>query len=171
MQERLYQKLIVWQQAHALCLEIYSVTKVYPDAERFRLIDQSCRAAASVPTNIAEGNSKSSVKEKKRYVGIAEGSLGELHYHCLLARDLDSLRAEQFTGLEERITSMDFFSFSLRSHFPSDPLFLYSSVLYLSHPKVPITNCTIPMLTRMMMMPMMARAMIPLAREISSSRP
>lgn len=81
MQERLYQKLIVWQQAHALCLEIYSVTKVYPDAERFRLIDQSCRAAASVPTNIAEGNSKSSVKEKKRYVGIAEGSL----MNCIIA--------------------------------------------------------------------------------------
>lgn len=115
MKQRLYQKLIVWQQAHGLCLEIYKVTKLFPECERWRLIDQICRASASVPTNIAEGNSKTSQKEKRNFLGIAEGSLDELHYHCLLARDLHYITPQKFLELEQSINSIGYLLSQLRN--------------------------------------------------------
>ena len=108
MQQRLYQKLIVWRQAHQLCLEIYEITKAFPEIERWRLVDQMCRAAASVPANIAEGNTKISVKEKRKYLRIAEGSLDELHCHCLLARDLGYITSEKFLDFERKINSIGY---------------------------------------------------------------
>lgn len=60
MHIRPYQKLVTWQEAHKLCVAIYSQTKQYPEDERFGLISQMRRSASSVPTNIAEGNAKKS---------------------------------------------------------------------------------------------------------------
>lgn len=108
MTERLYKKLLVWQQAHALCIEMYQVTKQFPDNERWRLTDQLCRAAASVPANIAEGNVKPSVKEKSRFIDIANGSLDELHYHCLLAKDLSYITSQSFHDIDEKISSISY---------------------------------------------------------------
>jgi four helix bundle protein len=53
-----WRDLLVWQKAHAGALEIYRYTKNFPPEERYRLIDQLCRAAVSVPTNIAEGKGR-----------------------------------------------------------------------------------------------------------------
>ena len=50
-----FKKIQVWQKAHLFVLEIYKHTETFPDAERFGLISQIRRAAASIPTNIAEG--------------------------------------------------------------------------------------------------------------------
>jgi len=84
--ERPYQKLIVWKEAHQLCLHIYKLGAEFPGHEKYRLIDQLCRAAASVPTNIAEGSGKQSKKELFRFYEIAGCSLEETHYHLLLAK-------------------------------------------------------------------------------------
>lgn len=108
MTQRLYLKLIVWQQAHALCLEAYNKTKDFPSHERFRLIDQLCRSASSVPANIAEGNTKPSSKEKARYIDIAQGSLDESHYHWLLARDLGYISAEYFSEIDKKVSSIGY---------------------------------------------------------------
>jgi len=50
--------LKVLNKAHELVLQIYKITKKYPNDEKYRLIDQICRAASSVPTNIAEGHGR-----------------------------------------------------------------------------------------------------------------
>jgi four helix bundle protein len=52
------QDLLVWQKAHSAVLDVYRTTKTFPPEERFRLTDQLCRAAASIPTNIAEGKGR-----------------------------------------------------------------------------------------------------------------
>jgi hypothetical protein len=49
-----FTQLEVWQKAHQLVLEVYKETKSFPNAERFRLTDQLCRAASYVPANIVE---------------------------------------------------------------------------------------------------------------------
>jgi len=53
-----WEDLEVLQKSHQLVLEIYKITKEYPSNEKYRLIDQLCRASTSIPTNIAEGRVK-----------------------------------------------------------------------------------------------------------------
>jgi four helix bundle protein len=79
-----YRDLKVWQKAHELTLDIYQLTKEFPDEEKFGLISQMRRAAYSVPSNIVEGKSRSSQKEFKFFLTIARGSIDELNYFLLL---------------------------------------------------------------------------------------
>ena len=83
-----YKELKVWQKSHELTLEIYQLTKIYPDEEKFGLISQMRRAAFSVPSNIVEGHSRRSQKEFKQFLTIARGSVDELNYFLLLSKDL-----------------------------------------------------------------------------------
>jgi four helix bundle protein len=69
--------LKVWQRSHGLTLEIYKLSKPFPGDERFGLVSQMRRAAASVPTNIAEGSKRLSNPEYAHFLNIAEGSLAE----------------------------------------------------------------------------------------------
>lgn len=86
-----FQDLKVWQRSHALVLEIYRLTKSFPDAERFGIISQLRRAATSVPTNIAEGTKRQGRQDYARFINMAEGSLAETEYLVLLSRDLGYL--------------------------------------------------------------------------------
>lgn len=97
-----FQDLKVWQRSHALVLEIYRLTKSFPDAERFGIISQLRRAAASVPTNIAEGTKRQGRQDYARFINIAEGSLAEAEYLVLLSRDLGHLapKASETTSAE-----------------------------------------------------------------------
>jgi four helix bundle protein len=83
--------LKVWQRSHQLTLEVYRLTAGFPAAERFGLVSQLRRAAASVPTNIAEGSKRQSNQEYSRFLNIAEGSLVETEYLLMLSRDLGYL--------------------------------------------------------------------------------
>lgn len=95
-----WRKLKVWQKAHSLVLEIYNLTAKFPSTERFRLADQLCRAAASVPANIVEGQSRQTTKEYIHFLYNARGSLEETRYHLLLAKDLGLLDSDTYATLE-----------------------------------------------------------------------
>jgi four helix bundle protein len=86
-----YRDLRAWQAAYALALRCYAASTALPRAERFGLVSQMRRAAASVPANIAEGNGRMSRGEYVRFLRIAHGSLRELETHVMLARDLEYL--------------------------------------------------------------------------------
>ena len=94
-----WQDLEVWKLAHIAVLRIYEITKNFPSEERFRLIDQLCRAAASVPANIAEGKGRSSLREYLQFLSIARGSVEEVKYFLLLARDLKYLEQQDYDGI------------------------------------------------------------------------
>ncbi len=83
-----FEELEVWKKAHNLTLEIYRLTKSFPNDERFGLISQMRRAATSVPANIAEGYRKRTKKDKLNFYNIAQGSLDELKYYLILSKDL-----------------------------------------------------------------------------------
>jgi four helix bundle protein len=72
-------------------LEIYRLTKSFPEAERFGIISQFRRAAASVPTNIAEGTKHQGRQDYARFLNMAEGSWAETEYLLMLSRDLGYL--------------------------------------------------------------------------------
>ncbi len=84
-----FEDLIVWQKAHQLTLSVYALTKGFPKEEIFGLSAQMRRAAVSIPSNIAEGFQLSGVKDKLKFFNIAQGSLEELRYQLILARDLE----------------------------------------------------------------------------------
>ena len=56
--------LETWKEGHKLVLLIYEATRLFPKEEKFALIDQMRRAAVSITSNIAEGFSRQSKKEK-----------------------------------------------------------------------------------------------------------
>lgn len=98
-----FQKLAVWQKAHALTLKIYQLSHNFPQTELYGLTSQMRRSAASVPTNIAEGCGRDGKAELKHFMNIALGSASELHYQLILARDLSYLETEKFKALENDI--------------------------------------------------------------------
>ncbi|MEJ2313749.1 MAG: four helix bundle protein [Nitrospirota bacterium] len=83
-----YKELNVWQKAYDLCLDIYRITKEFPDEERYGLVAQIRRAAVSVPSNIAEGYGRKGIADYVRFLYVAYGSGCELETQVLLSTDL-----------------------------------------------------------------------------------
>ena len=94
--------LNVWREAHKLVLKIYSVTKQFPNEEIFGLSNQMRRSAVSVTSNIAEGFSRISFKEKVQFYSMALASLTELQNQLLISKDVKYISLEQFRNLAQR---------------------------------------------------------------------
>lgn len=103
MNLRPYQTLIVWKEAHALCLRIYELTKAFPSEEKYGLTSQMRRSAYSIPTNIAEGNGRKTKADKSHFLAISTGSIEELHYQCILTHDLGYINNVIRDDLHDRI--------------------------------------------------------------------
>jgi len=73
-----FTQLNVWKEAHKLVLLIYKTTDNFPKKETYSLTDQMRRCAISITSNIAEGFSRQSKKEKLQFYYVSKGSLTEL---------------------------------------------------------------------------------------------
>ena len=98
-----FEKLEVWNDARSLVKMIYLQTDNFPEKERFGLSSQMQRAVVSIVSNIAEGVSRNSVKEKIRFVELAYGSLMELYCQLYVSVDLDYLTPNTFTLIKVKI--------------------------------------------------------------------
>lgn len=112
-----YQKLEVWQLAKKFCIKIYKLTSEYPKDEKFGLISQINRAAVSITSNIAEGNSRSSNKEKAHFVEIAYGSLMEVACQLEISRELNFISKQQWEDVEKDILVLSKKLSSLRKYY------------------------------------------------------
>jgi four helix bundle protein len=101
-----FEELIVWQKAHQLVLLSYQISAAFPKAELYGLTSQMRRAAVSVPANIAEGFKKRGWADKARYLNTAQGSLEELRYYSILARDLGYLNGEELASLLSEVSRL-----------------------------------------------------------------
>jgi four helix bundle protein len=110
-----YKKLVVWQRAYRLGLELVRATRLFEPPMRFTLGDQISRAAISVPSNIAEGSSRGTTKEFKRFLGIALGSACELETQIMLARDLNLVPKEAASHHLRELVEIQRMLHSLRS--------------------------------------------------------
>jgi four helix bundle protein len=104
-----YQDLIGWQKAMDLVEVVYHLTKRFPSEELYGLTSQIRRAAVSVPSNIAEGQGRSSPNDFARFLSIAHGSLREVETQILIAvrlkylQESDAAQAMQLCGETGRI--------------------------------------------------------------------
>ena len=94
-------ELKVWNKAHELALLVYSLTSNFPRHELVGLTSQVRRAAVSIPSNIVEGRGRGSKKDYKRFLYISRGSLEEVKYQLLLAKDLGYVELNQFEVASE----------------------------------------------------------------------
>ena len=90
-----YEQLIVWQKAMDLTVEIYRIVKLLPREELYALSDQMRRASVSIPSNIAEGQSRNSTKEFVQFLNIAAGSNAELFTHLLICEGVGYVSTQE----------------------------------------------------------------------------
>jgi four helix bundle protein len=95
-----HEQLKAWVACHQLVLAIYQATRAWPASELYSLTSQARRAAYSAAANIVEGSAKRGSREFRRFLDNSMGSLAELSYICVLARDLGYLKAEVWGELE-----------------------------------------------------------------------
>ena len=101
-----YKKLDAYIMAKDLVKMVYDTTKRFPDEEKFVLCNQIRRAAISVPSNIAEGLSRSAVKEQCHFLDIAFGSLMETDCQFEIAKDLNYISNDEYALMYKKIHTL-----------------------------------------------------------------
>lgn len=108
-----FRKLLVWQRAHEMVLSVYKMTETFPKSEMFALTSQLKRAVVSIPANIAEGQGAGTKAQFARYLDIAKGSLSEVEYYLVLAKDLNYINPETYKEVETLRSEVGFLLYRL----------------------------------------------------------
>lgn len=87
--------LNAWKEGHKLVLIAYSLIRSFPKEERYGLCDQMRRSAVSITSNIAEGFSRGTNKDKTQFYYVAMGSLTELQNQMIISRDVGYCTADE----------------------------------------------------------------------------
>jgi four helix bundle protein len=95
-----HERFVAWQHCHRLTLLTYQLTQSFPKSELYGITSQMRRSAYSAAANIVEGCAKKGASEFRRFLDISLGSLAELSYFALLARDLEFLSNEAWLEFE-----------------------------------------------------------------------
>ena len=104
-----HKDLVVWQKSMDLVVLVYKLVQQLPKSEQYALSDQIRRAAISIPSNIAEGKSRNSIKEYKQFIGIAKGSVAELETQLLICERIGYFNKEEISntlGLLDEVSKM-----------------------------------------------------------------
>ena len=112
-----FEKLEVWNEAKKLVVEVYHLLDKFPKIENRALCDQIRRAIVSVPSNIAEGSGRTSLKEQIHFIEIAYGSLMEAYNQLLIAVDLTYIDTESLMAIKPMIDSVARMLNGLRNSF------------------------------------------------------
>lgn len=98
-----YRRLDAYKYAMSFTTEVYKLLKTFPKEEQYALCDQLRRATVSIPSNIAEGMGRSSIKEQVHFLEIAYGSLNETMCQIEIARNLGYITDLQLNPIEEQV--------------------------------------------------------------------
>ena len=106
MQDFFYRKLKVYQDAMILLEDVYQLTRKFPSTELHGLTNQIQRAAVSIPSNIAEGMGRFSIKDRIRFIDISNGSLMEVMCQLEIAHKLGYISAEELQSQDTKIATI-----------------------------------------------------------------
>ncbi len=101
-----FKQLEIWQEAYRFTLEIYRLTKGFPDSERYGLSSQIRRASTSIISNIAEGCGRDGDAELKRFLIIAMGSASEVECQLMLSKDLQYIDSDHYQQLHAKLSTI-----------------------------------------------------------------
>lgn len=100
---RNFTDIVCWKESHKLVIDIYKITKTFPKEETYGLSDQMRRCSVSITSNIAEGFSRKSVKEKIQFYYMSKGSLTELENQIIIAKDIGYINLDTFKVLSNQL--------------------------------------------------------------------
>lgn len=103
MEQFTFEKLEAWQKARVLVKDVYGLIMKFPQTEKFGLSSQLGRAIVSIPSNIAEGSGRPSLKERIHFFEIAYGSLMESLTQLIIASDLGFISAQEMEEVRVKI--------------------------------------------------------------------
>lgn len=112
--KKTYRDLDAWKLAMTLVETTYALTKRLPDSERFNLISQMQRSATSIPSNIAEGQGRGTVRFGLWFLRVATGSVAELDTQVELARRLRYVSPESTRELDSQLERVRQMLYGLR---------------------------------------------------------
>lgn len=95
-----FEKLSVWKKSLLLVKKTYSLTSKFPKSEQYALTMQITRASVSISSNIAEGSSRTSKKDKKRFYTIAYGSLMEVVSQSIIAYEINFINQDELNEIK-----------------------------------------------------------------------
>ena len=101
-----FKNLNIWKQSIDLAVDIYEETEDFPKSEEYGLKSQLRRCAVSVPSNIAEGSSRSSDKDFNRFLEFSQGSLFEMQTQVIISARRKFIKEEKSENLENQITEL-----------------------------------------------------------------
>lgn len=101
-----FRKLTIWLDAMKLAKEVYLITATFPKEEKYGLISQINRACISVPSNIAEGSSRTSNKEFSHFMKISIGSLFELETQLILSNEFGFINNDRMLEIRTKVISL-----------------------------------------------------------------
>ena len=101
-----HRDLIVWQKALDLADATYTLTKFFPREELYGLVSQMRRSAVSIPSNIAEGSGRKTMKDLRQFLAIAYGSALELETQLLLSQRFDYCTTSQSDRMRGLLTEV-----------------------------------------------------------------
>lgn len=99
---RTFEDLEVYQQARSFRKEIYKLTRLLPESEKFSLVGQMSRAAVSLTSNIAEGHGRYHFPDQIKFMLNSRGSLEELIDQLNVCEDESYLKPEEVTALKDQ---------------------------------------------------------------------
>lgn len=114
-------ELRVWQAGMELVEEVYRLTRQFPQEEKYALASQIQRAAASIPSNIAEGHTREHLKEYLHHVSMAQASLAELETQLEIATRLGYIGSDQLNNILQKCSSLGKQLYALRNSLASAP--------------------------------------------------
>ncbi|MEY2703584.1 MAG: hypothetical protein RLY43_2223 [Bacteroidota bacterium] len=103
-----FENLLVWQKSRALTKEIYKLTSTFPKEEAFGITSQMRRCSLSIPSNLAEGSSRRTNKDKARFTEIAFGSGLELLNQLIIALDLNYIEESKYLEIRINLQEVTF---------------------------------------------------------------
>ena len=101
-----FEKLNAWQEARKLVVSVYQLLDRFPKFEKYALCDQIRRAIVSVPSNLAEGSGRMSLKEQIHFIEISYGSLMEAYNQLIIANDLNYIDEPSLESLKPSIDTV-----------------------------------------------------------------